>query len=134
MINGMRFAILTAAAALAAVVSSCAPSPTSPVAPTTLVVSKDVYTAMSNTDTTRTWATRLSCGCPFPMGVEGGDTSVIHYSFPYFDSIEYVQYIYVTVPKVPTTPGVYTGWLAITTIPPINETLRDTLRDTIVVH
>ena len=131
-ITGMRFAILSAMI-VAAFVSSCAPTPTSDSGPTTLQVSKDKYTPMSNSDTLRTWATKLSCGCPFPMKVEGGDTSVIHYSYPYFDSIEYVQYIYVDVPKLPA-PGTYTGWLAITTIPPIKETLRDTLRDTIVVQ
>jgi hypothetical protein len=125
------FGLFVLAAFSAVVIDSCSPIIT-PVVPTTLKPDK-TGGVMSKTDS-NVYNYQLSCLCPFPLKIEGADTSQISYHDLTHLKDTIVYHLVIAKPKLPLTSGKYTGWLAITTIQPVTtELLKDTLRDTVIV-
>ncbi len=125
------FLLLIMSAFMAVVIVSCSP-PITPVAPTTLV--PDKTGGILNLTDSNVYNYQLSCTCPFPLKIEGADTSNILYHDISHLKDTIVYHLIIAKAKQSLTSGKYTGWLAITTIQPVTtELLKDTLRDTVIV-
>src|SRR5689334_20695276 len=108
----MKLLLFLAILTLIVSIDSCSPS-TSPPAPTTLVPNR-TGKVMTKTDS-NSYDFRLSCGCPFPLKVEGADTTnIFYYDLSHLkDTV--TAHLIIAKPRLPLASGTYTGWLAITT-------------------
>ncbi len=132
------FYLFLASVVVLVMIDSCSPTIT-PIAPVTLVHSKaysPVVRAdgiLRNNPDTNVYAYDLSCGCSFPLKIDGADTSSITYYTVDFKDTIVVHHIKAGA-RAGLSKGQHTGWLAITTIQPVTtELLKDTLRDTVIV-
>src|SRR5512140_14833 len=120
------YPLLIVVAFAAIVIDSCSPTLT-PEPPVTLIHTKTG--GVLNAADTNLYAYSLSCGCDFPLAVDTADTSSIRYDITHLKDTIAAHRIKVSA-RSGLASGKYTGFLAITTIPPITrELLKDTLRD-----
>ena len=125
-----HFLALIGLCLIGGVFNSCSPS-VNPPPPTTLNVIR-TGGVMSLKDS-NVYNYGLSCGCSFELQSENADSTSIRYDLG-TSSVAHQNQIIKAFPRKGLTSGKHIGWLALTTLKPdTNPTLKDTLRDTVIV-
>ncbi len=125
----MKNALIAAFVVLTGFMVGCAPTVDTPNEAVTLITKS----AGRVQDSARYYSLNLSCGCPFPLKIEAIDTTQgVIYEYPDVGDTISIHTVRAKA-KSGLTSGTHIGYMALVTIPPTVETLRDTLRDTLIV-
>ena len=122
-----------------ACLSGCAPTTPNVVDSVTLVSGSKTL-VLTKTDSAKSTSVALSCGCAFPVYIDGtgGDVNAIKFAFTDKSSDTTPSHqLQATLSPASTAPGTYSSWVALRAIhtePGTLETLRDTVFATATVQ